>query len=121
MKCIRLILQSGPGFPQRQATNFIQLEKILSHQLAKTEMYKNLLLEFFYDHTCVMDTKTKSVAECSADHSLLRFSECEIQPGIQFRIIGEMIYCRGHNVFPHTHDAGDGLNHSGCSQAMTGH
>src|ERR1700730_17685709 len=104
MKFLRMILQSGPGFPKRQARNFIHFAHILSLRVDESGSTK-ALPEFFYDHAGIMATKAKGITECCPNQAFLRFPESEIQPWIKVRIVDEMINGGRNNIILHTHDA----------------
>ena len=68
-----------------------------------------------------MTSKTKGVAECCSYCSALGFPESEVEPGIQFGIVGEMIDSWWDPVVDYAHDTGDGFYDAGGAKAMAGH
>lgn len=74
-----------------------------------------------HDHAGIVTAKTKSVAQRGIYNTLLRFVECEIESRVEFGIVGKMIDGRGDVVIQNTHDAGDGFDNAGSSEAVAGH
>src|ERR1700761_2274793 len=68
-----------------------------------------------------MPAEAESVAQSGPNLSLLWFPEREIQPRVQFWVVGEMVDRRRNLVMDDAHHPGDRLNNSGCPETVSRH
>src|ERR1700749_3425447 len=68
-----------------------------------------------------MAAKAKRIAQRSPYRSLLWFQESKIQSGVPLGIVGYVVDRGRYLVMYHAHYTGDGLYHTGRTQAMPGH
>src|SRR5579863_679092 len=68
-----------------------------------------------------MAAETERIAQRRPYLPLLWLPEREVKPGIQFRVVGEMIDRWRDLIVNDTHDPGDRLDHPGCSETVSRH
>src|ERR1700733_15171449 len=68
-----------------------------------------------------MATEAKRVAQGGPYFSVLWFPEREIQPRVQYRVVGEMVDRRWHLVMDDAHHSGDRLDDAGGPKAVPRH
>src|SRR6476660_1680723 len=76
---------------------------------------------FFYNYAGIMPTEAEGIAKCSTNSSLLCLFKRKVQCGINFRIVGKMIYCWWNNIMNHTLDTGYCFNNTSGPKTMARH
>ena len=78
-------------------------------------------LVFLDDDAGVVAAEAEGIAQGGSYGFGLRFPESEVQPGVQVRVIGEVVDGWWYFVFDGAHDTGDGFDDAGRAEAVPCH